>query len=102
MLCSTARFTGLSRDTFYLPRNISLDPRITNDIPLRESMKFQWILEAFNVFNKNNVFAVSTTQYSFTTSCGCLLPSATFGVQTTASNTPISPRIVQLGAKFIF
>ncbi len=33
---------------------------------------------------------------------GCLLPSAAFGTQTTFSNTPISPRIVQLGAKFIF
>ena len=112
----TARFPGLGRDTFYLPRNVSLDPRITKDLRLRESVKLQLILEAFNVFNKNNVFAVSTTQYSFstsTTTCGvtppfpagvigCLLPSATFGTQTTASNTPISPRIVQLGAKFIF
>jgi hypothetical protein len=112
----TARYPGLGRDTFYLPRNISLDPRITKDLPLRENMKFQLILEAFNVFNRNNVFAVNTTQYAFSTSTktcgvtppfpagvvGCLLPSATFGAQTTASNTPISPRIVQLGAKFIF
>jgi hypothetical protein len=109
----TARFPGLGRDTFYLPRNVSLDPRITKDLPLRENVKFQLILEAFNVFNRNNVFAVNTTQYSFSapnaTTCvtppgviGCLLPSATFGAQTTASNTPISPRIVQLGVKFVF
>jgi hypothetical protein len=112
----TARFPGLGRDTLYLPRNISLDPRITKDLRLRESVKLQLILEAFNVFNKNNVFAVSTTQYSFSTSTktcgvtspfpagviGCLLPSATFGTQTSTSNTPISPRIVQLGAKFVF
>jgi hypothetical protein len=112
----TDRFPGLGRNTFYLPRNASLDPRITKDLRLRESMKFQLILEAFNVFNKNNVFAVSTTQYSFSTSTstcgvtppfpagviGCLLPSATFGTQTSNFSTPISPRIVQLGAKFIF
>src|SRR5260370_3790993 len=112
----TARYPVLGRDTFYLPRNISLDPRITKDLPLRENIKFQLILEAFNVFNRNNVFAVNTTQYAFSTStktCGvtppfpagvvaCLLPSATFCAPTTASTTPISPRILHLCSKFLF
>jgi len=106
----------LGRDTFQLPRNITLDPRITKNIQVNERMKFQLLLEAFNLFNKNNVFAVFTGKYSqFTPTladpCGllvaptptiCLKPSATFGLQTSNFNTPISPRIVQLGAKFIF
>ena len=108
----TDRFPGLGRDTFYLPKNISLDPRITKSLPIREKMKFQLMLEAFNVFNRNNVFAVSTTQFSLTkcTDPGnpsgpkidCLVPSSSFGTQTSNFSTPISPRIVQLGAKFIF
>lgn len=100
----TDRAPGVGRNSFNLPRNASLDPRITKDIPIRERMKFQLILEAFNALNRNNVFAVSTTQFSKGT-CGglaCLLPSATFGTQTSNLSTPISPRIVQLGAKFTF
>ncbi len=96
----TDRFPGLGRNTFYLPRNISVDPRITKDLRLRESMKLQLILEAFNVFNKNNVFAVSTTQ--FTLGGAVLTPSSTFGTQISNFSTPISPRIVQLGAKVVF
>lgn len=108
----------LGRDTFNLPRNISFDPRITKNIAVNERMKFQLLLEAFNVFNKNNVYAVFTGQYSqFTPTvadpCGlaaplapaptiCLKPATNFGRQTTTTNTPISPRIVQLGLKFIF
>lgn len=103
----------LGRDTFYLPRNIALDPRITKNIAVNERMKFQLLLEAFNVFNKNNVFAVFTGQYSSVpvASCSpvvapaptvCLRPSATFGKQTSNFSTPVAPRIVQLGVKFIF
>src|SRR5258708_21306429 len=69
----TARYPGLGRDTFYLPRNISLDPRITKDLPLRENIKFQLILQAFNVFNRNNVFALTTTHYAFSTSTKTLV-----------------------------
>lgn len=98
----TDRFPGLGRDTFYLPRNITLDPRVTKDLQLREHMKFQLILEAFNVFNKNNVFAVNTTQYALACGGTCLQRSPTFGLQTSNSNTAFSPRILQLGAKFIF
>ena len=108
-----ARLPGVGRNTFYLPKNASLDPRITKDIPLREKMKFQLILEAFNLFNRNNVFSVNTDQFTFTkfstkppiclNSDGCIsFPVANFGVQNSNNNTPISPRIVQLGAKFIF
>lgn len=100
----TDRAPGVGRNTFNLPRNASLDPRITKNLPVTERIRFQLILEAFNVLNRNNVFAVSTTQFSKST-CGgapCLLPSPTFGAQTSNFSTPISPRIVQLGAKFIF
>lgn len=111
----TARlFVG--RDTLYLPRNSSFDPRITKNLPLNERMRFQLILEAFNVFNANNVFAVNTTQYSLSTcpdptdptpppagrTISCLIRSNTFGLPTSTSNTPLTPRILQLGAKFIF
>jgi len=96
----TARLL-VGRNTFYLPRNTSFDPRITKNLPLSERMKFQLILEAFNVFNKNNVFAVNTTRYTLSSSGG-LISSTTFGLPTNNSNTPLTPRILQLGAKFIF
>lgn len=109
----TARFPGLGRNTFYLPKNLSFDPRVTKNLRFNEHARFQLILEAFNVFNRNNVFAVNTTQYSIANPnadsnpivCNrqrpCLVRSTTFGQPTSPVNI-LTPRILQLGAKFIF
>jgi Carboxypeptidase regulatory-like domain/TonB dependent receptor len=108
---STDRTPGIGRDTFYLPRTVSLDPRITKNIQFTERLRLQLIGEAFNIFNHTNINGVSRTQYAIT-SCGmapntvpCLaapqvVSSRNFPFQFPTSD--ITPRIVQLAAKFVF
>ncbi len=104
------RVPGLGRNTFYLPGSISLDPRVTKNLPISENVRLQLIGEAFNVLNHGNVIAARTTQFarsSDAAACGiartpCLVPQNSglnaFGVPTTSSG----PRIVQLSARLIF
>jgi hypothetical protein len=102
----TDRLPGTGRDTFRLPRTVSIDPRVTKNIPVNERMKFQLIAEMFNAFNHVNISGVNSTQYSISkkaSDCGagvpqCLVFQSKFGSPT---NT-LGPRIVQLAAKFIF
>jgi hypothetical protein len=44
----TERTPGVGRDTFYLPNFVSLDPRITKNVPFTERINAQLILEAYN------------------------------------------------------
>ena len=107
---ATDRTPRLGRDTFCLPAIISLDPRVTRNMPLNERVKLQLIWEAFNVLNHTNVTGVRTTQFSLSTAVGvcrmagapCLVPQNTglsaFGTPTATSG----PRIMQLSAKIAF
>ena len=105
----TDRTPGLGRDTFYLPKFVSLDPRISKNIPITERIKAQLILEAYNSFNHTNFTSVSTTQFSAASGC-----TGTFaiclGSPRTPFQTPLSTqlnfspgsRIVQLSGKITF
>ncbi len=104
---ATDRTPGLGRDTFYLPTTISLDPRLTRSVPLREHMQLLIIWEAFDVLNHSNVTGVRTTQFSVI-SCGnppepCTLSPQKQGLSAFGTPTATSgPRIMQLSAKFVF
>ena len=108
----TDRTPGLGRDTFNLPNFVSLDPRITKNIPIHERVKAQLILEAYNSLNRTNYTSVSPTQFSTGgTNCAatatiCLGPPP----PKTPFQTPLSTqlnfspgsRIVQLSGKITF
>lgn len=102
----TDRTPGLARDTFYLPRTISLDPRLTRNFGITERVKLELIAEGFNIFNRANINSVNNTQYSRSvkaTDCGiagtpCLVPQSLFG----SPNGTVGPRILQLAAKIVF
>ncbi len=107
---SNDRTPGLGRNKFHLPVIVSLDPRITKNVPLSESLRLQLLAESFNVLNHGNVVAVHTTQFAFSNASGvcgiagtpCLAPQITglnaFGTPTASSG----PRIVKLSLKLIF
>ena len=89
------RAPGFARNSFNYPTFLSVDPRITKDIPIG-SVTLQVILEAFNVLNRSNVvglnqgyYAVNGTNLTRLSAFGT--PTASFG-----------PRILQLAAKVIF
>lgn len=102
----TDRTPGLGRDTFYLPRTISLDPRLTRNFGITEKIKLELIAEGFNIFNRANINSVNNTQYSRSISaavCGvagtpCLVPQSLFG----SPLGTVGPRILQLAAKIVF
>lgn len=100
------RTPGLGRNTFHLPRSISLDPRVTKNLPITEKVRLQLIAEAFNIFNHGNIASVRTTQFARSI-CGipgapCLVRQNT-GLNTFGAPTATSgPRILQLSAKFVF
>ena len=107
---ATDRTPGLGRNTFYLPRTVSLDPRVTRNVHVTERVRLRFIWEAFNVLNHANISGVRTTQFSRSTSttvCGiagtpCLVPQ---NVGATAFGTPTGtsgPRIMQLALKLLF
>jgi hypothetical protein len=107
---SNDRTPGVGRNTFFLPRSISLDPRVTKNIPLGEKARLQVFVEGFNVLNHGNVSAVRTTQFAVSNSlpvCGiagtpCLTPQ---NIGLNAFGLPIAtsgPRILQLAAQLVF
>jgi carboxypeptidase family protein len=110
----TDRTPGVGRDTFYLPNFVSLDPRITKNLPITERVKAQLILEAYNSLNTTNFTSVSTTQFSVsksTTTCAgtadpnlCLVNPRTRFQAPLSTQLNFSPgsRIVQLSAKISF
>lgn len=110
----TDRVPGVGRNTFYLPRTVSLDPRVTKNIPVNERLKVQLIAEAFNIFNHTNINGVSTTQFNVSgtnaaaiAACGaagvpCLLPNITGTSAFQFPKSDINPRIFQLAAKISF
>lgn len=87
------RAPGFERNSFRLPDQFSIDPRITKDFQLAGDLHMQLIAEAFNVLNEDNVNFVRNTYYSNT-----FQPLNNFGEPTGSSG----PRIVQLAAKLRF
>jgi outer membrane receptor protein involved in Fe transport len=116
----TDRTPGLGRNTFNLPNFVSLDPRLTKNIPITERVKAQLILEAYNSFNRVNYTSVNTTQFSVhsvastptnppdMTCAGtpnpslCLVPSPFQAPLSTQLNFSPGSRIVQLSGKLMF
>ncbi|MBC8114547.1 MAG: hypothetical protein H7062_09230 [Candidatus Saccharimonas sp.] len=87
------RAPGLDRNTFRLPDQFSIDPRITKDFRIAGDLHMQLIAEAFNVLNESNVNFERNTYMSNT-----FQPLANFGEPTGSAG----PRIVQLAAKLRF
>jgi outer membrane receptor protein involved in Fe transport len=98
------RAPGFARNSFRLPSQFSVDPRVTKDIGLFSGARVQLIAEAFNLFNRSNVSGVRTTYDAVTNTAGVptklTVQDATnpFGSATLSSG----PRILQFAAKITF
>jgi hypothetical protein len=76
-----------------------VDIRVTRDIALyKERAALKLIFEAFNVTNRVNFNAITTSQYSFSAATGIFTPNAAF----LAPTSSFDPRILQLAAKITF
>jgi len=87
------RVPGFERNSFRMPGTHSLDMRFTWNLPLGSSRRLQATVEAFNIYNRENVRTVDS-QWGVNPA----LPEPAFG-------TPLSyfnPREVQVGVRFAF
>ena len=96
---STDRPPYVGRNTFEGPGFSQQDIRVTRDIVLyRERASLRLIFEAFNVFNRANFNAITTSQYGFNSTTKVFTPNASFLTPTST----FDPRILQLAAKITF
>ena len=95
------RAPGLERNAFRLEDMLSIDPRVTKNIPLPWNAHLQLIAEAFNVTNESNITNVQMNYYTFTNNE--LVPVANFGTPTAPTAAfGTGPRTIQLAAKLTF
>jgi outer membrane receptor protein involved in Fe transport len=97
------RAPGFARNSFRMPSQLSIDPRLTKEIPLRSSLRLQLIGEAFNVTNRSNVIRVRNTFYSYNSGTNTLTPIGNNPL--TGFNSPTTsagPRTFQFAAKVLF
>src|SRR3954453_5936443 len=98
------RAPGFVRNSFRLPSQFSVDPRVTKEVGLFAGARVQLIAEAFNLFNRSNVNGVRNTNYAVTNTSGVptklTLQDAAgpFGFPTSS----FGPRILQFAAKVTF
>lgn len=116
------RAFGVGRNTRTLPAQVSFDMRLTHDFPVYERAKFQFLFEAFNLFNRPNFSSINNVQYNFATASAstatancpvgtsCFFPVSAFGTFQNqfeqpgggASNPGPGNRTLQLGVKFVW
>ena len=97
------RAPGFARNSFRLPSQLSIDPRLTKEIPLRSALRLQLIAEAFNVTNRSNVTRVRNTFYGYNSGTNTLTPIGNNPL--TGFNSPTTsagPRTFQFAAKVLF
>ncbi|ADW70864.1 TonB-dependent receptor [Granulicella tundricola] len=105
---------AIGRNTYTYPRDLVIDVRIQKDFKLTERFNLQFIGEAFNVANYQNVTSLVTTAYNVTSTTNATTGSGTltyqphtatggFGyVNSVNSNFAYSPRNIQAGARLFF
>lgn len=93
------RVPGFGRNSIQGPKFVSLDARISKDVPLwQERVKLRLIGEAFNILNRANVSGINTTPYTFAAATRTFTPNPAF-LTNTAS---FDPRILQIAARITF
>jgi hypothetical protein len=105
------RVSWLPRNPYNLPSLTDIDFRLGRGITFKEKYKFDFSVDAFNLFNSTLVTAVNTSAYSYSKpgsgACaghtnGCLVPISSFGTDATTSSLLLGPRQLQINARFEF
>ena len=108
----------IGRNTYTYPRDLVIDVRIQKDFKLTDRFNLQFIGEAFNVANFQNITSLVTTAYNVASTSNATNASGTltyspftttaagnsgFGAANSVnSNFAYSPRNIQAGARLFF
>jgi hypothetical protein len=100
----SGRLDSIPRNGFQMPRIVNIDLRIAKKFQIYESASLEVFGEAFNLFNHINATGLGTRIYSTGGSAAApvLNYDKLFGVVNASSNTLLSQRQVQIGARFTF
>ncbi len=105
---------AVGRNTYTYPRDLVVDLRIQKDFKIMERFNLQFIGEAFNVANYQNITSLVQTAYNVTATSNSTTASGNltyqpqtatggFGyVNSANSNFAYSPRNIQAGARLFF
>jgi hypothetical protein len=102
------RLPFLGRNSFRYGNFYNTDLRLSRRIHFGESKNLEFLAEAFNLFNHQNVTGRSTTLYTVYTSYTAPAATSTleydsnFNTPTAAANTVYREREIQLGTRFHF
>ena len=96
----SSRVPYIGRNTFTGPGVANLDMRLSREISFSERIRWQLILEAFNVTNRVQVTGINTTQYNIRGSV--LFPRPDFQTISAAGTNLFRERQLQLGTRLTF
>jgi hypothetical protein len=94
------RFPLNPRNAYRLPAVFNVDARLSKRFAFNETMRLELLAEAFNVFNRTQVFGENSTLYN--RSGQALSFNTRFGEVTGTDSTLYRERQVQLAARFQF
>jgi hypothetical protein len=108
----TNRPADVEKNTFRAPGRYTTDYRMSRTFDLTEKYKFEFIAEAFNLFNHPNVSGMNTTEYSVGSCTGntaannlncTLLNNSSFNTPSTVDGgTNLAQRQIQFAVRFKF
>ncbi|HUF02752.1 MAG TPA: TonB-dependent receptor [Aridibacter sp.] len=94
---------GITRNSFQQPYIANVDLRLSRRFQFAESMSFEFLAEAFNLFNRFNVTNVNNRAYNRPSNNSTDLNfNSGFGMPTSAGNNIFRERQVQLSGRFQF
>jgi hypothetical protein len=107
------RFPIFGRNSFRFPKTFNVDLRVSRRFRITETMNFEVLGEAFNLFNRVNITNRGTTLYTATTATAANAPTLPLGtpillveplfrVPSEAGNTVFRERQIQFAARFNF
>jgi hypothetical protein len=107
------RFPGLPRNSFRLPSIKNMDLRVSKRINFSERYNIELLGEAFNLFNRTQVFGQNASLYSLTANCAAtngittndpngLCFNPTFGAVSTTDSNKYRERQIQFAVRFHF
>jgi len=108
-----ARAPQVARNGFPGPGVRNIDFRISRSIPIHEQIRMEFLGEAFNLVNHQNILSVNTNAFSYvaagsgacsghTNACIAPYTSQAFGAPTSTSSGLYGPRQLQVSAKLFF
>jgi hypothetical protein len=93
-------FLPLGRNSFRQPKIVNVDTRLSRRFRFTETQNLEFLIEAFNLFNRTHVTSVNDTAFSISGSN--LNPDASFGTESATANSVFRERQVQWAVRYNF